>query len=642
MSGRGASSGGTNGGAKHRIFFLWIVLGWLLLAQTAFAQAGMDARLTALQSDRFPHIITFLDVHDAAGNFVSGIAPQDFVVIENGREITPDNLQELRPGAQFVVAINPGPPFAIRDGQGMSRFAYMQQPLRTWASAAAADDLDDLSLLTTGDVESTHLPDKAAWLSTFDTYEPDLKTALSSLDVLSRALDVAADVPPRPGMGRGVLFITSPPDRSGETALQNLGARASQAGVRVFVWMVASQNLFESSGAAALQELARQTGGSYFAFSGTESLPDVEMYLEPIRQTYRLAYNSQINATGTHELAVRVNRGSEPVSTAVRTFDMEVAPPNPVFVSPPAQITRQGLGSDEDLKENLSPRTQNLEILIEFPDGHPRSLVRTVLYVNGVVLAENTSPPFDQFTWDLTEYTAIGRHTLQVEAVDVLGLRGVSIETPVQITVERPRQDALMVISRNGTALAAAAILMAGAVLVFVLIIGGRIRPRPRVPANRRGRAAAGKTRPVASRSPTRPVRQRAVGKLAARPTSRASSAYLVKLVEGRAAPRRADKIELSGLDISLGSDASRSSLVFKDPSVDPIHACIRHDGNGLFQLQDQGSVAGTWLNFAPLSQTWTDLQDGDLIHLGRVGFRFKMARPTVRRTKISFVDPAR
>ncbi|MBK6646386.1 MAG: hypothetical protein IPG44_11690 [Anaerolineales bacterium] len=38
-----------------------------------------------------------------------------------------------------------------------------------------------------------------------------------------------------------------------------------------------------------------------------------------------------------------------------------------------------------------------LEIIVEFPDGYQRALTRTTLYVDGVVMDENTSRPFNEF-----------------------------------------------------------------------------------------------------------------------------------------------------------------------------------------------------------------------------------------------------
>ncbi len=106
-------------------------------------------------------------------------------------------------------------------------------------------------------------------------------------------------------MGRAILFISPPPDASSETAMQNLAARARQSGTRIFVWMVASGNLFDSPEALILQNLAAETGGEFFPYSGVEALPDLDLYLEPLRSVYWLAYDFQITASGTHEVIVK-------------------------------------------------------------------------------------------------------------------------------------------------------------------------------------------------------------------------------------------------------------------------------------------------------------------------------------------------
>ena len=49
----------------------------------------------------------------------------------------------------------------------------------------------------------------------------------------------------------------------------------------------------------------------------------------------------------------------------------------------------------------------------------------------------------------------------------------------------------------------------------------------------------------------------------------------------------------------------------------------IRQAG-GEYLLRDQGSVAGTWINYERLSDDGQNLHHGDLVHLGRVAFRFR------------------
>ena len=77
--------------------------------------------------------------------------------------------------------------------------------------------------------------------------------------------------------------------------------------VRVHVWIVASRDFFNASGATALKDLSIRTGGTYALFSGSESLPDPEVYLTPLRHSYTLAYDSSIRSTGTHTLHARVD-----------------------------------------------------------------------------------------------------------------------------------------------------------------------------------------------------------------------------------------------------------------------------------------------------------------------------------------------
>jgi pSer/pThr/pTyr-binding forkhead associated (FHA) protein len=41
----------------------------------------------------------------------------------------------------------------------------------------------------------------------------------------------------------------------------------------------------------------------------------------------------------------------------------------------------------------------------------------------------------------------------------------------------------------------------------------------------------------------------------------------------------------------------------------------------------------GTWVNYTPVSQEGVNVEDGDLIHIGRVGFRFRVRQssPNIR-----------
>ena len=47
---------------------------------------------------------------------------------------------------------------------------------------------------------------------------------------------------------------------------------------------------------------------------------------------------------------------------------------------------------------------------------------------------------------------------------------------------------------------------------------------------------------------------------------------------------------------------------------------------DGQFLIADQKTVAGTWVNYAPINNIeGCQLEDGDLVHLGKFGFRFML-----------------
>ena len=68
-----------------------------------------------------------------------------------------------------------------------------------------------------------------------------------------------------------------------------------------------------------------------------------------------------------------------------------------------------------------------------------RDLEYARLLVDGKLAAEDNSLPFDSLTWDISEIQASGSYQLKVVVQDVVGLKGETIEVPVDIVVaEKP------------------------------------------------------------------------------------------------------------------------------------------------------------------------------------------------------------
>jgi hypothetical protein len=595
------------------------LFGCLLLAGgiPACAQDLTTSNLYAFQTTSFPTMTAMLDVYDASGSFVTGLASDAFTLLEDDQVRPLSNLEELQPGAEFALALDPGPYFAYQDSRAVNRYSKVLQVLKEWAVTHPDSLRDDQSLVPNGSETVAHLTATTAFLDAIETYQPSLREINSTPETLARALDVVSEPTSQVGSKPVVLYITSLPEEGNLPALQDLVQRAAALKIRVCVWMVASQDSLSTTGATALKDLAIQTGGQFSLFSGMETLPSPETYLAPVRHAYRLEYVSGILSSGGHTLAVQVNLNGGSITSESLSFDLDVQAPNPILLSPPEQIIRSA--PDEHTVETSSflPTRQAIDIVIEFPDGKPRPLIRTVLYVDGSLVDENTSEPFDHFTWDISGYATSCQHFLTVEAVDNLGLSKVSLGVPVMLTVIHPKTGLLPWLSRNRQWVALGAIFLAGSGLGVILSRNWARKKRSKI-TSRRPRLDP-LTQTVQNRQEQRSFH------LPRGQATKPADAYLIRLKED-GQPVNAQPIPITVPEMTFGSDPVKVTRILDDPSVSPLHARLREE-NGKYILSDEKSVAGTWVNYEQLAAP-RRLQHNDVIHLGRILYRFMLRKP--------------
>lgn len=612
--------------------FLLALLGLLLLAgqsNAVRAQSAATAQLSLVNPQGFPIVTALLDVFDGQGRPITGLQAGDVTILEDNQPRPISELVESTPPAQIVVAINPGPALAVRDGQGIERIRRVKEVLAGWAGTQPTDTPDDLSLVSIAGPIITHAePD--AWAISLNAFQPDFRSTTPNVQLLSIALNTVNEGTPLPGMKRAILLITPRMDDANiDLTLNEVAEQAVAANVRIFVWFVDADLYFNTASATAFKALALQTGGDYFAFSGLEVLPDPESYFSPLRHSYSLSYSSTLTTSGEHSLAAKVQTPAGTITSGSQTFSLDVQPPNPILVMPPAQIVRQAPPDDPFNTEILLPEQQKLEVIIEFPDNHPRPLARTTLYVDGQLAAQNEAEPFDSFVWDLSAYSESAEHTLVVEVVDSLGMSKTSMSAPVTVTVVRAPTGAQAFLARYRTDIAIGAIAVAGGILLIVLLSGRlRLRSRSERRADRK-RNTDPVTQPVKIQQAEPPVKR----KQAKRPPwMRAehlqdAPAYLTRL--------RADGEPMTGLPVPLtekettfGTDPVQAMHVLDHPSVAALHARLKQTEGGDFTLADNNSVAGTWVNFDPVSKAGRVLKHGDVVHFGQLMYRFSLKHP--------------
>lgn len=606
----------------------------LLVAPEAFAyaQTGAYAEIVAIDAQNFPQVSALLDVFNANGGFESNLSASNLTVYEDGQPRPVDTLTQLEVPVQIVVAVNPAPALDVRNSDGQPRFAGVINALGAWANAQPAESSDDLNLVSLSGSLITH-GSVQEWFVSLSSFKPDFRKSEPNLQTLSIALDTASLPVAQPGMKRAILFITPHlNDPNIDNTIAPLIQRAVESKTRVFVWFVDAPEEFVSPSANAFKSLALQTNGSFAAFSGAEPLPDPAIYFAPLRQIYALTYTSALNTAGTHTLSLNVDTPQGQILALDTSFNVDIQPPNPIFISPPSQITRRPPADDPYNNEILTPETQVLTIVVEFPDGHKRDLTRTTLYVDEVIVAENTKPPFDRFVWDLSAYEDSAQHTIVVEAEDALGLKKSSIGIQVTFTVTPAPRGVQALFARYSSTIILGAIALAGIALVGILL---RSR-KPHTPATKERKSkprfedpltqpVASLTAPPASATKKAKTVPRRTSWLPSKPPRVADApAYLIRLVNG-GEPASVAPIPVNEKEMTFGTDPVQSARVLDDPSISPLHARIKQTADGVFTIYDNASVAGTWVNFDPVPREGRRLVHGDRIHFGGLAYRFDL-----------------
>jgi len=120
---------------------------------------------------------------------------------------------------------------------------------------------------------------------------------------------------------------------------------------------------------------------------------------------------------------------------------------------------------------------------------------------------------------------------------------------------------------------------------------------------------------------PSNKLPQRVVSKFEDQPN------LLAKLVrlDQHNRPLQGEALSISAQNNTLGTDPALCNIVISDPSIDPLHARIYITNRNEIMIADLSSTAGTWVNFAPISQNAVKLENGDMIHVGKAAFRIKI-----------------
>jgi len=604
-----------------QISLLCLVL--LLAAVPVGAQTGRVVSLSPPEVDQYPTITLYFDAIKRDGDRINNLRQEQVVLVEDGIEQELLEFKSLNPGVQVVAAINISNPFAIQDINGVSRFDIIKESLLNWAAQPLATSPDDLSIITNDGLENTHRDDKKNFITILEEYNPEIKETESNFNVLARAIEIASDPVSQQGMKRVVLFYSSQPTTDDFAAIDSMISQAKDQQVMVYTFLVSSPAFFSTAGAGKLQSLATETGGVLYPFSGDEPLPDLGQLLLPLRRTYLVNYQSQIVTPGIHTLEVSIST-TLGENVGRRDFYLDVQPPNPIFVSPPRSIIRKlpDNTGDDNVDQSYQPETFPLQILVEFPDNHPRELEELIIRVDGEIVDRKNSAPYDLFSWDLRSYESSAIHYLSIEAVDLMGLSRLSVETPIEVKIEVPPPNINEIIGKNGPAFAGLAVILVLGFSLFLLIFREKIQPGDRRDFPHLIRNISRKLTPDSIIQKLRPSKEDST---ASEPESNILSFRLIPIndISQQLFP---EPIKVGKSEILLGNNPSGEIIHIDHFSIIKEHSRITIHPDGEFKITDLGSISGTWINFQQIRSAKPQiLKDGVIINIGEASFRFQV-----------------
>jgi len=579
-----------------------------------------------LDTSKYPNISFYFWAFDGNGEFVKNITTSEAHIIENNAVLAASSLEMLEPGVRFITVVNEGPTLANRYSM-VPRIDKIKEALLKWAQEQPATSMDDFSLVNNQGAIAYNQADPTEWVTTITGYTPDLKKATPGLAGLSTAIDQALTSSGATRKTPAILYVTPMPDDGQMAGLKDLFSRAESADIRLFIWLVGPADYAVTDKAGVLRQAAIQTNGEFFLFSGSEQLPDLSSYLSPLRYVYKATYTSQIKTSGNQSVSMQVRRQNVVLDSNPMAFALSVAAPNPIFLSPPAAITRSWVSTGKRNEYVLEPNTTEINYLLEFPDGLPRDLKYARLFVDGKLAAENTSAPFDVFTWDISQVQQSGSFQLQVKIQDSVGFQAETIQVPVEIVVAEKPLTWYQRLTKRFNLLTVIPILIVTAAGVLLILIGGKtVRRNIKKKSLRTHRLQDPVTQPVEIEGETviRPARVEMVDSWPRIPGSGLAPARLLLLSSGKPEIQEKHEVPIGEFEITLGSDATKAKVLLNYPLVSPLHARIFMDDEKQFHVADEGSTAGTWLNYAPVSKNGAHLEHGDVIQFGKATFRFE------------------
>ncbi|MCX6056301.1 MAG: FHA domain-containing protein [Chloroflexi bacterium] len=622
---------------RKKLFFTFLpqtllsclVVFYLFLGMLSPAFAQMTYRIDLYKPDLsdYPNATAYFRAFDQKGSFIKDLRADNLSIEENNQLVPTESLEILEPGTRFILAVNEGPTLANRYEE-VSRIDKIKTALLKWTRAQSVTSMDVFNFVSNTGMLITDLTEPQDWTQIISDYIPDMRQAKPGLASFSQAVDLAISISEIAEKTPAILYVTPLPTEDQITGLNEMLDRAIKNKIRLYVWLIGPASYSTSTEADLFRQAAEKTHGSLFVFSGVEELPDLSTYLDPLRYIYKFTYPSSVKKSGEFTLKLLATQGEIRLESDPVAFSLKVLPPNPIFLSPPSTINRIWTNNSNKRDSVLSSPAVEIQFMVEFPDGLKRDLVYSRLFIDNKLVAENTSPPFEVFSWDISDIEASSSHVMSVVIEDAAGFIAETLELPVDIAVEIKQTTWIEKILSNLNPLLILLILIIMTTGILLTIIAVKklkklkaktqIRFRRELDPVTQAVMIEGVALPATVETENSDEWPRIAGRGAA-------PARLVSQPIVGSVPSKIFEIPVGKEDISIGSDPKRAKFIIGTSGISPFHARITNDDQNHFKVFDTGSGSGTWINYTPVSMYGARLEHGDLVQFGNIAFRFEI-----------------
>jgi hypothetical protein len=543
-------------------------------------------------------------------------------------------MESVAVGTDLFIVIDANTNIAARDQAGdLTRLEKVRDSIISYAGQYMDDgQLDRVTIIVPGDGGTAVLLDQSSFpnavINEINFYEPDLVDLTPLNEMILLALEKAAGTHAE-GRFQSILLFSDAGLLEQQLDYSTLVDQAQEINIPIFGAILGATA--DANEINNISRLSDPTRGSYVHMAEAASADPFYALIQDHRPQFQIQYRSQASTSGPQTVSIELVG-----VTAEGQYDLELLPPTATLLIDNTQPIRRVLPSPDSPLTAAEPTIQPIVAQLTWPDEHPRLLSSATLVVNGVPqlpVVEPSVTPDGLLTldWDISNLDE-GSFGLSIQLVDELNQQSLSDPLPMNVVVEgkavapvepelQPTivpEESPIVDSENvlqslgivGIVLGVLALLVAFAVLIFAISVVRRRRPAA---------AAAAVGQPVVDQQPASFDHEATQVLMPGFAGPSGAIGYLEPLEN---ATDHSDNIPLSEGNIAIGRDPKLVQVKFSHKSVSRLHARILEKG-GVYQLYDEGSASGTYINFEQISLQPQTLKDNDDIHFGQVHVRF-------------------